>query len=204
MGITLEGKKLIRSGNFLVDINSNKDYAFEVSDVLFNALQSGFNFEVYEVIRGTKLKETAGSTCDVYSAIWQYFGLMDGRTYLTDSYSEDVVYLDMEEFRRLFKSEENEEENEEEGELFEGIILEGNVEIVYKAGKTFHLRENGKAKFDFVNKTVTTEHNYLKDGQPAFERVKIKFKVLSALVTDQERIDFVEDGVVTHTKVYNI
>lgn len=200
MGITLEGQKLIRSGNFLVDIDNNEDYALEVSDVLFNALQSGFNFEVYEVIRGTKLRETLGSTSDVYSAIWQYFGLMDGKTYLTDSYSEDVVYLDMEEFRRLFKS----EENEEECELFEGITLEGNVEIVYKAGKTFHLRENGKAKVDFVNKTVTTEHNYIKDGQPAFERVKIKFKVLSALVTDQERIDFVEDGVVTHTKVYNI
>lgn len=168
MGITLEGQKLIRSGNFLVDIDNNEDYALEVSDV--------------------------------YSAIWQYFGLMDGKTYLTDSYSEDVVYLDMEEFRRLFKN----EENEEEGELFEGITLEGNVEIVYKAGKTFHLRENGKAKVDFVNKTVTTEHNYLKDGQPAFERVTIKFKVLSALITDQERIDFVEDGVVTHTKVYNI
>lgn len=200
MSITLEGQKLIRSGNFLVDIDNNEDYALEVSDVLFNALQSGFNFEVYEVIRGTKLRETLGSTSDVYSAIWQYFGLMDGKTYLTDSYSEDVVYLDMEEFRRLFKS----EENEEEGELFEGITLEGNVEIVYKAGKTFHLRENGKAKVDFVNKTVTTEHNYLKDSQPAFERVTIKFKVLSALVTDQERIDFVEDGVVTHTKVYNI
>ncbi|MEE6940323.1 hypothetical protein Q0Q86_05505 [Escherichia coli O15:H16] len=200
MGITLEGQKLIRSGNFLVDVDNNQGYAVEVSDVLFDALQSGFNFEVYEVIRGTKLRETLGSTSDVYSAIWQYFGLMDGKTYLTDSYSEDVVYLDMEEFRRLFKS----EENEEEGELFEGIILEGNVEIVYKAGKTFHLRENGKAKVDFVNKTVTTEHNYLKHGQPAFERVKIKFKVLSALVTDQERIDFVEDGVVTHTKVYNI
>lgn len=200
MGITLEGQKLIRSGNFLVDIDNNEDYALEVSDVLFNALQSGFNFEVYEVIRGTKLRETLGSTSDVYSAIWQYFGLMDGKTYLTDSYSEDVVYLDMEEFRRLFKN----EENEEEGELFEGITLEGNVEIVYKAGKTFHLRENGKAKVDFVNKTVTTEHNYLKDGQPAFERVTIKFKVLSALITDQERIDFVEDGVVTHTKVYNI
>ncbi|QHR67481.1 hypothetical protein arall_37 [Escherichia phage arall] len=200
MSITLEGQKLIRSGNFLVDIDNNEDYALEVSDVLFDALQSGFNFEVYEVIRGTKLRDTLGSTSDVYSAIWQYFGLMDGKTYLTDSYSEDVVYLDMEEFRRLFKS----EENEEEGELFEGITLEGNVEIVYKAGKTFHLRENGKAKVDFVNKTVTTEHNYLKDGQPAFERVKIKFKVLSALVTDQERIDFVEDGVVTHTKVYNI
>lgn len=200
MGITLEGQKLIRSGNFLVDIDNNEDYALEVSDVLFNALQSGFNFEVYEVIRGTKLRETLGSTSDVYSAIWQYFGLMDGKTYLTDSYSEDVVYLDMEEFRRLFKN----GENEEEGELFEGLTLEGNVEIVYKAGKTFHLRENGKAKVDFVNKTVTTEHNYLKDGQPAFERVKIKFKVLSALVTDQERIDFVEDGVVTHTKVYNI
>lgn len=200
MGITLEGQKLIRSGNFLVDIDNNEDYALEVSDVLFDALQSGFNFEVYEVIRGTKLRETLGSSSDVYSAIWQYFGLMDGKTYLTDSYSEDVVYLDMEEFRRLFKN----EENEEEGELFEGITLEGNVEIVYKAGKTFHLRENGKAKVDFVNKTVTTEHNYLKDGQPAFERVKIKFKVLSALVTDQERIDFVEDGVVTHTKVYNI
>lgn len=200
MGITLEGQKLIRSGNFLVDIDNNEDYALEVSDVLFNALQSGFNFEVYEVIHGTKLRETLGSSSDVYSAIWQYFGLMEGKTYLTDSYSEDVVYLDMEEFRRLFKS----EENEEEGELFEGITLEGNVEIVYKAGKTFHLRENGKAKVDFVNKTVTTEHNYLKDGQPAFERVKIKFKVLSALVTDQERIDFVEDGVVTHTKVYNI
>lgn len=200
MSITLEGQKLIRSGNFLVDIDNNEDYALEVSDVLFDALQSGFNFEVYEVIRGTKLRETLGSSNDVYSAIWQYFGLMEGKTYLTDSYSEDVVYLDMEEFRRLFKS----EENEEEGELFEGITLEGNVEIVYKAGKTFHLRENGKAKVDFVNKTVTTEHNYLKDGQPAFERVKIKFKVLSALVTDQERIDFVEDGVVTHTKVYNI
>lgn len=200
MGITLEGQKLIRSGNFLVDIDNNEDYALEVSDVLFDALQSGFNFEVYEVIRGTKLRETLGSSSDVYSAIWQYFGLMEGKTYLTDSYSEDVVYLDMEEFRRLFKS----EENEEDGELFEGITLEGNVEIVYKAGKTFHLRENGKAKVDFVNKTVTTEHNYLKDGQPAFERVKIKFKVLSALVTDQERIDFVEDGVVTHTKVYNI
>ncbi|AYD84994.1 hypothetical protein JR318_gp074 [Escherichia phage vB_vPM_PD06] len=200
MGITLEGQKLIRSGNFLVDIDNNEDYALEVSDVLFDALQSGFNFEVYEVIRGTKLRETLGSSSDVYPAIWQYFGLMEGKTYLTDSYSEDVVYLDMEEFRRLFKS----EENEEEGELFEGITLEGNVEIVYKAGKTFHLRENGKAKVDFVNKTVTTEHNYLKDGQPAFERVKIKFKVLSALVTDQERIDFVEDGVVTHTKVYNI
>lgn len=200
MGITLEGQKLIRSGNFLVDIEHNQDYALEVSDVLFDALQAGFNFEVYEVIRGTKLRETLGSSSDVYSAIWQYFGLMDGKTYLTDNYSEGVVYLDMEEFRRLFKS----EENEEEGELFEGIILEGNVEIVYKAGKTFHLRENGKAKVDFVNKTVTTEHNYLKDGQPAFERVKIKFKVLSALVTDQERIDFVEDGVVTHTKVYNI
>lgn len=200
MGITLEGQKLIRSGNFLVDVDNNEDYAVEVSDVLFNALQSGFNFEVYEVIHGTKLRETLGSTSDVYSAIWQYFGLMDGKTYLTDSYSEDVVYLDMEEFRRLFKN----EENEEEGELFEGITLEGNVEIVYKAGKTFHLRENGKAKVDFVNKTVTTEHNYLKDGQPAFERVTIKFKVLSALVTDQERIDFVEDGVVTHTKVYNI
>lgn len=200
MSITLEGQKLIRSGNFLVDIDNNEDYALEVSDVLFDALQSGFNFEVYEVIHGTKLRETLGSSSDVYSAIWQYFGLMEGKTYLTDSYSEDVVYLDMEEFRRLFKS----EENEEEGELFEGITLEGNVEIVYKAGKTFHLRENGKAKVDFVNKTVTTEHNYLKDGQPAFERVKIKFKVLSALVTDQERIDFVEDGVVTHTKVYNI
>lgn len=200
MSITLEGQKLIRSGNFLVDIDNNEDYALEVSDVLFDALQSGFNFEVYEVIRGTKLRETLGSSSDVYSAIWQYFGLMEGKTYLTDSYSEDVVYLDMEEFRRLFKS----EENEEEGELFEGITLEGNVEIVYKAGKTFHLRENGKAKVDFVNKTVTTEHNYLKDGQPAFERVKIKFKVLSALVTNQERIDFVEDGVVTHTKVYNI
>lgn len=200
MSITLEGQKLIRSGNFLVDIDNNEDYALEVSDVLFDALQSGFNFEVYEVIRGTKLRETLGSSSDVYSAIWQYFGLMEGKTYLTDSYSEDVVYLDMEEFRRLFKS----EENEEEGELFEGITLEGNVEIVYKAGKTFHLRENGKAKVDFVNKIVTTEHNYLKDGQPAFERVKIKFKVLSALVTNQERIDFVEDGVVTHTKVYNI
>lgn len=200
MGITLEGQKLIRSGNFLVDIDNNQDYAVEVSDVLFDALQSGFNFEVYEVIRETKLRETLGSTSDVYSAIWQYFGLMDGKTYLTDSYSEDVVYLDMEEFRRLFKN----GENEEEGELFEGITLEGNVEIVYKAGKTFHLRENGKAKVDFVNKTVTTEHNYLKDGQPAFERVTIKFKVLSALVTNQERIDFVEDGVVTHTKVYNI
>lgn len=200
MSITLIGQKLIRSGNFLVDIDNNEDYALEVSDVLFDALQSGFNFEVYEVIRGTKLRETLGSSSDVYSATWQYFGLMEGKTYLTDSYSEDVVYLNMEEFRRLFKS----EENEEEGELFEGITLEGNVEIVYKAGKTFHLRENGKAKVDFVNKTVTTEHNYLKDGQPAFERVKIKFKVLSALVTDQERIDFVEDGVVTHTKVYNI
>lgn len=200
MSITLEGQKLIRSGNFLVDIDNNEDYALEVSDVLFDALQSGFNFEVYEVIRGTKLRETLGSSSDVYSAIWQYFGLMDGKTYLTDSYSEDVVYLDMEEFRRLFKN----GENEEEGELFEGLTLEGNVEIVYKAGKTFHLRENGKAKVDFVNKIVTTEHNYLKDGQPAFERVKIKFKVLSALVTDQERIDFVEDGVVTHTKVYNI
>lgn len=49
MSITLEGIKLICSGNFLVDIDSNEDYALEVSDVLFDALQSGFNFEVYEV-----------------------------------------------------------------------------------------------------------------------------------------------------------
>lgn len=123
MGITLEGQKLIRSGNFLVDVDNNQDYAVEVSDVLFDALQSGFNFEVYEVIRGTKLRETLGSTSDVYSAIWQYFGLMDGKTYLTDSYSEDVVYLDMEEFRRLFKSEENEEEGEFLKELFSKVML---------------------------------------------------------------------------------
>ena len=74
MSITLEGQKLIRSGNFLVDIDNNEDYALEVSDVLFNALQSGFNFEVYEVIRGTKLRDTLGSTSDVYSAIWHISG----------------------------------------------------------------------------------------------------------------------------------
>lgn len=191
--------------DFAVDVDYNEENTRKVVDLFKVVRDLDINYRVDEAFENTWMAEE-GYAIDN----WQYFGIRDGRTYLNDG---DWGYgdpLTVEDFEQRVK----EAQDEVQGVstqynltsvgvnsapvaivLGENLVVSGGVVVVnYKDGSSFHLEHDGKATLDVANRVVITERTFLKDGQPAYERVTVKLESLESVQSDTLKLTVLEDG----------
>lgn len=191
--------------DFAVDVDYDEENTRKVVD-LFKVVQDlGVNFRIDERFEETWMGDE-GYAIDN----WQYFGIRSGRTYINDG---DWGYddpLTVSNFEQLVK----EAQEEVQGVstqynltavgvnsapvaivLGDNLVVSGGVVVVnYKDGSSFHLEHDGKATLDVANRVVITERTFLKDGQPAYERVTVKLESLVSVQSDTLKLTVLEDG----------
>lgn len=75
------------------------------------------------------------------------------------------------------------------------LVISGGVVVInYKDGSTYHLEHDGKATFNVASRVVITERTFLKDGQPAYERVTVKLESLESIQSDNLKLTVNKDG----------
>lgn len=187
-------------GDFAVDVDYDEENTRKVVD-LFKVVQDlGVHFRIDERFETTWMGDE-GYAIDN----WQYFGIRSGKTYINDG---DWGYddpLTVAQFEQLVK------EAQEEAQpgvtttavsdapvaivLGDNLVISGGVVVVnYKDGSSFHLEHDGKATLDVANRVVITERTFLKDGQPAYERVTVKLESLDTVQSDTLKLTVIEDG----------
>lgn len=206
-------KDLLDKGDFLVHTRNDRDNSEQVCNMLADLINAGYNIKVNEAMRETSLANLSPE--NLYSCPWEFVGISDGETYMTDGgyedYEDTYIILRMYEFNDIFISamaaasaEDETVDLEVNSAAPEDLVdvLTGPVVLTYKGGKQFHLRENGVATLNLVAGTITTEHDFLKDGQPAFERVVVDIDFLESVTVENKRFDFLDDRRVAITHFY--
>ncbi len=197
--------------DFAVDVDFNEDNSRKVVDLFKVAQDLGINYRIDETFTGTWMSDKKGY--DIGN--WSYYGICDGRTYLNDGEWGYRDPLTVEEFEQYVKEAQEEAELGVTGVsvndasatvLGENLVVCGGVVVVnYKDGSSFHLEHDGKAILDVANRVVITERTFLKDGQPAYERVTVKLESLSSVQSDTLKLTVVEDGAkVDFTTTYTL
>ncbi|WNL63445.1 hypothetical protein [Citrobacter phage Tr1] len=206
-------KDLLDKGDFLVHTRNRRGDSEQVCNMLADLINAGYSIKVDEAMRETSLEHL--SPQNLYSCPWEFVGISDSETYMTDGefadYEDTYIILRMHEFNDIYiaaiaaASAEDETVNLEiNASAPEDLVdvLNGPVVLTYKGGKQFHLRENGVATLNLVAGTITTEHDFLKDGQPALERVVVDIDFLESVAVENKRFDFLDDRRVAITHFY--
>lgn len=186
--------------DFAVDVDYDEENTRKAVD-LFKVVQDlGVSFRIDERFEETWMGE-GGYAIDH----WQYFGIRSGRTYINDCDWGYDDLLTVAQFEQIVK------EAQEEAQpgvtaaavsdapvtivLGENLVVSGGVVVVnYKDGSSFHLEHDGKATLDVANRVVVTERTFLKDGQPAYERVTVELESLDSVQSDTLKLTVLEDG----------
>lgn len=187
-------RELFASG-FAVDVDYNEAKSREVIDLFKVVRDLGIHYRIVETFKDTWMTPEGDDAYVIDN--WQYFGIHDCYTYLSDGNWTDDEALTVADFKRIVLAAQEEAQrgvavsNTLDGDL---VISGGIVVINYKDGSTYHLEHDGKATLNVANRSVITERTFLKDGQPAYERVIVKLESLESVQSDNLKLTVNEDG----------
>lgn len=204
--------------DFCVNINYDEDLTEKVVELFKDARDLGAEYTIDEVFGGTWMVDETKSDVKLSLGSWDYIGILNGRTFISDHPWGEKVELTVEQFEVIIKQANSEQSaltltsgsplwqvdtQKSVIVLGDNISVSGGVVVVnYKSGKQYHLYQNGKATFDVQKRTVTTEHTFLKDGQKAYERVEIDITTLDSIEADSVKLSFLEGNKVALTTTY--
>ena len=186
------------NSNFAVAVNFNSENSRKVTDLFKVARDLNISYCIDEAFSDTWMTDAAN---DVYSTNnWGYFGILNGNTFLSDGSWGDDEALTVKEFEEIVVSAQKETQDVSSvlpasDTLSGDLVISGGVVVVnYKDGSTYHLEHDGKATFNVASRVVITERTFLKDGQPAYERVTVKLESLESVQSDNLKLTANEDG----------
>lgn len=184
--------------NFAIDVDFNEANSRKVIDLFKIVRDLGIHYSIDEAFHDTWMTNTAN---DAYSLNgWGYFGILNGNTFLSDGSWGDDEALTVKEFEEIVVSAQKETQDVSSvlpasDPLSGDLVISGGVVVVnYKDGSTYHLEHDGKATFNVASRVVITERTFLKDGQPAYERVIVKLESLESVQSDNLKLTVNEDG----------
>jgi hypothetical protein len=193
------------SSDFVVDVDYNARNSRIVTDLFKDVQNMGIEYRVGEYFEDTWM---AANGCGYTIDNWQYMGIKDGETEIDDcdwSYHDVLEVAEFEEMVQAAQAEFQQSQNTLTMVgvntapvaivLGENLVVSGGVVVVnYKDGSSFHLEHDGKATLDVANRVVITERTFLKDGQPAYERVTVKLESLESVQSETLKLTVLEDG----------
>lgn len=183
------------ASDFAVDVDYNAENSRKVVDLFKVVRDLDIYYRIDEVFKGTWMDDDTDCAYDIDN--WQYFGIRQGYTYILDGNWGEDDPLTVTEFEKIVVAAQEEAQRgvAVSNTLNADLVISGGVVIVnYKDGSTYHLEHDGKATFDVTNRTVITERTFLKDGQPAYERVIVKLENLESVQSDTLKLTVNEDG----------
>lgn len=191
--------------DFVIDVDYNAGNSRKATSLFQDVANLGIEFVIDENFEYTWMGES-GRTIDN----WQYFGIKKGKTEIDDCDWSYRSVLEVEEFEEMVKAAQAEFQGASTQYnltavgvnsapvaivLGDNLVVSGGVVVInYKDGSSFHLEHDGKATLDVANRVVITERTFLKDGQPAYERVTVKLESLSSVQSDTLKLTVLEDG----------
>lgn len=184
--------------DFAVDVDYNEANSRKVVELFKVVRDLGIDYRVVEAFKDTWMTDEADDNYCINN--WQYFGILEGNTFLSDGAWGDDKPLTVNEFEQIVVAAQKESQNVSpvlsvSDTLSGDLVISGGVVIVnYKDGSSFHLEHDGKATLDVANRVVITERTFLKDGQPAYERVTVKLESLDSVESDTLRLTVIDDG----------
>ena len=192
-------KELFTCGeDFQVSVGFNGDKVDRVMEVFRKARNQGLPFEIDEVFEGTWMNpEGGGYTPDN----WGHFGVVSGNTFVCDGIVADIV-LSVDELEAL--AEAVTPSVVDLATTGSSLVLEGEVLLTYKNGQTFNLRNNGKASLDVDRHLIITEHDFVKDTQPAYERVEVKLSDLASVEAGNTKLTVVDENIIAVTTTFKL
>ena len=186
------------NSNFAVDVDYNEVNSRKVIDLFEVVRDLGIDYHIDEAFKDTWMTDEANDAYCLNN--WQYFGILNGNTFLSDGGWGDDEALTVKEFEEIVVSAQKEAQNVSSvlpaSDLLSGdLVISGGVVVInYKDGSTYHLEHDGKATFNVASRVVITERTFLKDGQPAYERVIVKLESLESVQSDNLKLTVNEDG----------
>lgn len=194
------------NNDFVVFINDEKRRALKVADLFQVVRKLDIDYTIDEYFQDTWMGDGG------FGYNFEYFGISNGYTYMADSNWSKVDALTLEQFTDMVTAAVNESNPDaiplnKPGvfDLDTNLVVSGGTVVVnYKNGQKFHLYTEGKATLDPKMKTLTTEHKFIKDSQPAYERVVINIDKLESVESDSNKILFLEDGKVAFVTLYTL
>lgn len=186
------------NSNFAVDVDYNEANSRKVIDLFEVVRDLGIDYRIDEAFKDTWMTDEANDAYCLNN--WQYFGILDGNTFLSDGRWGDDEPLTVREFEEIVVSAQKEAQNVSSvlpaSDTLDGdLVISGGVVVInYKDGSTYHLEHDGKATFNVASRVVITERTFLKDGQPAYERVTVKLESLESVQSDNLKLTVNEDG----------
>lgn len=190
------------AGDFAVDVDYDEVKTRRAVDLFREIRDLGFEYEIDETFEDTWMSNIGYSIDN-----WNYFGLRCGNTYINDgSWTTNVITVD-ELAELVANSNATSPAAPVKSVIVLGndtpLVISGGVVVVnYKNGQKFHLEHEGKATLDVTNRTVTTERSFLKDGQPAYERVVVKLASLESVEADSLKLTVIDENTVTFATTY--
>lgn len=184
--------------NFAVDVDFNEANSRKVVDLFKVVRDLGINYCIDEAFQDTWMTNTANDAYGLNG--WGYFGILNGNTFLSDGSWGDDEALTVKQFEEIVVSAQKEAQNVSSvlpvSDTLNGdLVISGGVVVInYKDGSTYHLEHDGKATFNVASRVVITERTFLKDGQPAYERVTVKLESLESVQSDNLKLTVNEDG----------
>lgn len=193
--------------DFVIDVDYDAAKSRKATALFQDVRDMGIHFTVCENFEDTWMGET-GFTIDN----WNYMGIKDGDTEIDDCDWSDRDPLEVEEFEEMVSAAMSEFQYQQSLPssttltvgvntapvaivLGDNLVVSGGVVVVnYKDGSSFHLEHDGKATLIVADKVVVTERTFLKDGQPAYERVTVKLESLDNIQSDTLKLTVLEDG----------
>lgn len=186
------------NSNFAVDVDYNEANSRKVIDLFEVVRDLGIDYRIDEAFKDTWMTDEANDAYCLNN--WQYFGILNGNTFLSDGGWGDDEALTVKEFEEIVVSAQKEAQNVSSvlpvSDILSGdLVISGGVVVInYKDGSTYHLQHDGKATFNVASRVVITERTFLKDGQPAYERVTVKLESLESVQSDNLKLTVNEDG----------
>uniref|UniRef100_A0AAU8HZY9 Uncharacterized protein n=1 Tax=Klebsiella phage FKP3 TaxID=3231233 RepID=A0AAU8HZY9_9CAUD len=182
------------NSNFAVDVDYNEANSRKVIDLFKVVRDLGVDYRIDEAFKDTWMTDEANDAYCINN--WQYFGILNGNTFLSDCAWSDDKPLTVKEFEDIVVAAQGVTSVLSAKDTLGGdLVISGGVVVVnYKDGSSYHLEHDGKATLNVASRVVTTERTFLKDGQPAYERVIVKLESLESVQSDNLKLTVNEDG----------
>lgn len=182
------------NSNFTVDVDYNEANSRKVVDLFKVVRDLGVDYRIDEAFKDTWMTDEANDAYCINN--WQYFGILNGNTFLSDGAWSDDNPLTVKEFEDIVVAAQSVTSVLSAKDTLSGdLVISGGVVVInYKNGSSYHLEHDGKATLNVASRVVTTERTFLKDGQPAYERVIVKLESLESVQSDNLKLTVNEDG----------
>nr|DAY73782.1 MAG TPA: hypothetical protein [Caudoviricetes sp.] len=182
------------NSNFAVDVDYNEANSRKVIDLFKVVRDLGVDYRIDEAFKDTWMTDEANDAYCINN--WQYFGILNGNTFLSDGAWSDDKPLTVKEFEDIVVAAQSVTSVLSAKDTLSGdLVISGGVVVInYKDGSTYHLEHDGKATFNVASRVVITERTFVKDGQPAYERVTVKLESLDNIQSDTLKLTVLEDG----------